>query len=159
SRGNVVGTIEKHGPAISFNMAPVPVVAHDGSRLTPYHGSKRNIHANLKKEGNMARISFDIPLGQNQKFLRGITKMAFSSLAFFLGPALARSPAFSSVRRFVRHGVGNRHVLLTSSDDGLYSNSVWRPYRSPSGEYAVKFRLTSLEFLVDLSEEELLIPM
>ncbi|MBX3628744.1 MAG: hypothetical protein KF908_02305 [Nitrosomonas sp.] len=159
SRGNVVGTIEKDGSAISFNMDPVPVTAHDGSYLAPYRGSTRDVRAKFTRDGDTARISFDIPFGQNRKFLRGITKIAFSSLAYFLGAPLARSPAFSSVRRFVKHGAGNRHVLLTSSNDNCYSNSVWPPYISPSGDYAVTFRLTSVEFLVDLSEEESFIRM
>ncbi len=159
SRGNVVGTVEKDGPAISFNMDPVPTTAHDGSRLAPYRGSKRDVRAKFTKDGNIARISFDIPFGQNRKFLRGITKIAFSSLAYFLGAPLARSPAFSPIRRFVRHGAGDRHVLFTSSSDNTYSNSVWPPYVSPSGDYAVTFRLTSLEFLIDLSEEESFIAM
>ncbi|MEK6685360.1 MAG: hypothetical protein AABY99_03120 [Pseudomonadota bacterium] len=149
-----MGTIEKDGPAISFNMDPVPVTAHDGSRLAPYRGSKRDIRATFTHDGNLARISFDVPFGQNRKFLRGITKIAFSSLAYFLGAQLARSPAFFSVRRFVKHGEGDRHVLITSSDDNHYSNCVWPPYISPSGDYTVTFRLASIKFLVDLSEEE-----
>ena len=159
SRGNVVATAEKNGPTYTFNMDPVPMTAHDGSRLAPYRGSKRNIRAKLVKEGNASRISFDIPFGQSRKFLRGITKIAFSSLAYYLGAPLARSPAFFAVRNFVKQGIGNRHLLMTFDSDGKYSNRVWPPYISPSGDYAVTFRLASIEFLVDLSEEESLIPM
>lgn len=154
SRGNVVGTIEEDGPAISFNMNPVPVTAHDGSRLAPYRGSRRDIRATFTHDENLSRISFDAPFGQNQKFLRGITKIAFSSLAYFLGVQLARSPTFFSIRSFVKHGEGDRHVLISSSDDNRYSNCVWPPYISCSGSYIVTFRLASVEFLVDLSEEE-----
>lgn len=159
SRGNVVATVEQDGPTYTFNMDPVPVAAHDGSRLAPYRGSKRDIRAKFTKEGNVASVSFDIPFGQSRKFLRGITKIAFSSLAYFLGAPLARSPAFSAVRRFVKYGVGNRHLLLTFGNDATYSNRVWPPYVSPSGDYAVTFRLASAEFLVDLSEKESFIPM
>lgn len=154
SRGNVVGTIEKDGPTISFNMDPVSVTAHDGSRLAPYRGSKRDIRATFTHDENLARVSFDVPFGQNRKFLRGITKIAFSSLAYFLGAQLARSPEFFSVRRFVKHDEGDRHVLIASSDDNRYSNCVQPPYISSSGDYTVAFRLASVEFLVDLSEEE-----
>lgn len=157
SRGNVIGTIDNAGPAISFNMGSAAVKGHDGSHLAPYRGSKRDIYAKFTKDGDTATIHFDTTFGQNRKFLRGITKIAFSSLAFWLGAHIARSPEFSSVRRFVKHGVGDRHVLLTSSYDALYSNRVWPPYISPSGEYAVAFRLAVVEFLVDLSEEESLI--
>jgi hypothetical protein len=111
------------------------------------------LRAEFAKEEGVATVSFDIPFGQNRKFLRGITKIAFSSLVFFLGAPLARSPAFSSIRRFVKYDIGNRHLLLTSSNDNTYSNRVWPPYVSVSGDYAVTFRLASIEFLVDLGND------
>ena len=159
SRGNVLATVEPGGPTYTFNMDPTSINAHDGSRLAGYRGSKRDIRAKFTKQGHVATVNFDIPFGQNRKFVRGITKIAFSSLAYFLGAPLALSPAFSSIRRFVRDGVGVRHLLLTFNGDSTYSNSVWPPYVSPSGEYAVTLRIASVEFLVDLSEEESLLSM
>lgn len=154
SRGNVIATVERDGPTYSINMDSVPVKAHDGSQLAPYRGSKRDVRAKFAKEGNVARINFDIPFGQNRKFLRGITKIAFSSLTFFLGAPLACSPIFSSIRNFVRHDIGNRHLLLSFNSDNTYTNRVWPPYVSSSGNYTVAFRLVTIEFLVDLSEDE-----
>lgn len=159
SRGNVLATVEPSGPTYTFNMDPIPIKAHDGSRLAPYRGSKRDIRAKFTKQGDAATINFETPFGQNRKFLRGVTKIAFSSLAFFLGAPLARSPAFTPIRRFVRHGVGDRHLLLTFDSDSTFSNRVWPPYVSSSGEYAVTLRIASVEFLVDLSEEESLLSM
>lgn len=49
SRGNVVATVEQDGPTYTFNMDPVPVTAHDGSRLAPYRGSRRDIRAKFTK--------------------------------------------------------------------------------------------------------------
>lgn len=154
SRGNALATVEPSGPTYTFNMDPIPIKAHDGSRLAPYRGSKRDIRAELSKQGNAATINFEIPFGQNRKFQRGVTKIAFSSLTFFLGAPLARSPAFTPIRRFVRDGVGDRHLLLTFDSDSTYTNRVWPPYVSPSGDYAVTFRIALVEFLVDLSEKE-----
>lgn len=157
SRGNVLATIEPSGPTYTYNMDPVAITAHDGSRLAPYRGSKRDIRAKFTKQGHLAAINFDIPFGQNPKFLRGVTKIALSSLAYFLGAPLARSPAFNSIRRFVREGVGNRHLLVTFDSDATYFNRVLAPNVSPSGEYAITFRIGSVEFLVDLSEKESLL--
>lgn len=154
SRGNVLATVEASGPTVTFNMEPMPVTAHDGSRLAGYRGSKRNIRAKISTQGQVGTIGFETPFGQSPKFVRGITKIAFSSLAYFLGAPLALSPAFSPIRRFVKDGVGERHLMLTFSSDSSYRNQVWPPYVSPTGEYSVTFRIASVEFLVDLSEEE-----
>jgi len=158
SRGNVLATVEPSGPTYTFNMDPIPHKAHDGSRLAPYRGSKRDIRGKLSKQGNTVTINFDIAFGQNRKFLRGITKIAFSSLAYFLGAPLARSATFTSIRRFVKDGIGDRHLLLTFNENDInYSNRVWAPYVSPSGEYAVTLRIAYVEFLIDLSSEESLL--
>lgn len=159
SRGNVLATVEPSGPTYTFNMDAMPVKAHDGTRLASYRGSKRDIRAKFTKQGHGAAINFETPFGQNRKFLRGATKIAFSSLAFFLGAPLARSSTFTSIRRFVRQGVGNRHLLVMFDSDTTYSNRVWAPYVSPEGRYAVTFRIAFVEFLVDLSEEESLLSM
>ena len=159
NRGNVLATVEPSGPTYTFNMESTPVKAHDGSRLAGYRGSKRNIRANLSTQGQVAKIDFDTPLGQTPKFVRGITKIAFSSLAYFLGAPLARSSTFEPIRRFVMDGVGERHLMLTFGSDSTYRNEAWPPYVSPSGDYSVTFRIASVEFLVDLSEEESLLNM
>jgi len=159
SRGNVLATVEPSGPTYTFNMDPTPIRAHDGSHLAGYRGSKRDIRAKLSKQGQVGKIDFETPFGQSPKFVRGITKIAFSSLAYFLGAPLALSPAFSPIRRFVKDGVGERHLMLTFGSDSTYRNQVWPPYVSPTGEYSVTFRIASAEFLVDLSEEESLLSM
>ena len=134
------------------------ITAHDGSRLPPYRGSKRDIRAGFSKQGQVGTINFEVPFGQNRKFLRGITKIAFSSLAFFLGASLALRPEFAPIRSFVRRGVGDRRVLMSFDSGGsTYSNCAWPPYVSPSGDHAITFRIAFVEFLVDLSEGESLL--
>jgi hypothetical protein len=154
SRGNVIGTIEREGPVIFFNMDPIPTAAHDGSYLAPYKGSNRNIMPKITKNENLTKINFEVQFGQNRKFLRGIVKIAFSSLAYFLGANIARSRKFSAIRNFVRHGKGERHALIMSSEDSNYLNRAWPPYITESGDYVVALRLASMEFLIDLSEDE-----
>jgi len=159
SRGNVLATVEPTGPTYTFNMDPTPIKAHDGSHLAGYRGSKRDIRAKLSKQGQIGKIEYEIPFGQSPKFVRGITKIAFSALAYFLGAPLALSPAFSPIRRFVKEGVGERHLMLTFGTDSSYRNQAWPPYVSQSGEYAVAIRIATADFLVDLSAEESLLGM
>lgn len=154
SRGNVLASMESTGPTYTFNMENYPVRAHDGSTLAPFRGSQRNIRARFSSEGSVATVAFDVPFGANPKFVRGLTKIAFSSLAYFLGAPVARDSAFNPVRRFVLNGVGDRHALLSKSQDDNYRNSAWPPYVSQSGGYAVTFRIARTEFLIDLTENE-----
>jgi hypothetical protein len=159
SRGNVVGSRDDHGSAITFNMENRPVKAHDGTTAAAYRGTNRNIRAKFNTDENLACVQFQVPFGQGQKFLRGLTKIAFSSLTYFHGPSVALHTAFDPIRAFVRTGVGKRHVLMRGSDDKKYINRVWAPYVSQSNGYALTFRLACMEFLVDLSAEETYIPM
>lgn len=158
SRGNVLATIEPTGATYSFNMDPIPVKAHDGSRLAAYRGLNRDVCARLSEQEVTSSITFEVPFGQNPKFIRGITKIALSSLAYFLGPTIARSTIFTAVRQLVQHGVGKRHILVMFDTGSAYCNRATPPYISPTGEYIVTFRIASAEFLVDLSEHESALP-
>lgn len=150
-RGNIIGTREPDGYTISINMERYPVKAHDGSRLGAFGKSDRNIGATLERDGQFAKIAFSTTIGQNPKFVRGILKIALSSLTYFLGEEAALSEDFDPVRTFVQHGAGGRPIFLMPSTSGGYVNQVWPPYQSGSGEYAITFRLAVIEFCVDLS--------
>lgn len=159
SRGNVLASVKPTGPTYTFNMESHPVRAHDGGTLAPFRGSARNIRAKLSNEGSTATVAFDVPFGADPKFVRGLTKIAFSTLTYFLGSSLAYDPMFNAVRRFVLEGKGNRHVLLSGSEDSEYRNSAWASYKNESGGYAVPFRIARVEFLVDLTEGETDLPI
>jgi len=154
NRGNAIASVESTGPTYTFNMEKYAVTAHDGSTVAPYRGTQRNIRASFSKEGDFATVSFNLAFGSNPKFVRGLTKIAFSSLAYFLGASLARDSRFGAIRDFVLTGNGKRHVLLSKARDTAYRNSAWAPYVSESGGYAVTFRIAQIEFLVDLTESE-----
>jgi hypothetical protein len=159
SRGNVLGSIEATGPTFTFNMEKHSVTAHDGSRLAPFRGSQRSVRATLSRDGDVGTVSYDVSFGDSPKFIRGLTKIAFSSLAYFLGPDAARQSAFAAVRSFVLDGRGSRHVLLCHSGDAQYRTSAWAPYRNQCGGYVVTFRIAQTDFLVDLTEEESELPI
>lgn len=158
SRGNVVGTTGPGGREVSINMERYSVNAHDGSTLGPFGRSPRNIDATFEHDGQMAKTSFSVPFGQNPKFVRGIVKIAFSSLVYFLGTDTALAESFNPIRLYVRENKGERRILLTSGTDEGYRNQVWSPWKSESGEYAVTFRLAFVEFCVDLSPRMDLFP-
>jgi len=150
SRGNAIATIEPTGPTYSFNMESYPVTAHDGTTLAPFKGGQRNIRVNCSKGGQEATLSFNISIGDNPKFIRGLTKIALSSLAYFVGASVARSSRFDAIREFVIKGKGVRYVMVKAPESNEYSNCAWVPYLSESGDYVCIFRIAVCEFVVDL---------
>lgn len=149
-RGNLVANRGRAGPEMSINMDAQSRVAHDGSPLGAFGKSERNVSATLNREGNLGRISFSTVIGKNPKFGRGITKIGFSSLAYFLGSETALEEMFNPVRAFVRSGTGKRPVLMMASEDPKYGHEARPPCKSVAGEYVVSFRLAVAEFIVDL---------
>jgi len=150
-RGNLVATRGDNGPELSVNMEKYSVPAHDGTRLGAFGRSTRNIEATLTHQGQEATTSFSVSVGQDPKFVRGITKIALSSLAYFLGPEAALAERFNAVRSFVRDGIGQRQVLMLLCADTEYRNEASAPFQSEDGEYGIGFRIAHAEFLVDLS--------
>ena len=99
-------------------------------------------------------MSSSVPFGSSPKFARGLTKIALSSVAYFLGADRAKSAEFDPVRMYVTNGVGTRHALLQASTDSEYRNTVWPPFQNEQGQTVVCFRLAQVEFFVDLSPRE-----
>ena len=153
SRGNVIGTYESGQPSVFINMESHPIMTHLGDRLGAYGRSARNVNTAMEKIGDFAKISFGIEIGKNPKFARGLVKIAFSSLAWYIGAGSLAHDAFNPVRRFVTKGDGFRPIILCTDGDHSYRNQVWGPYRSPEGYYSMTFRLSSFHVWVDLSPE------
>ena len=154
SRGNVLGTVETDGPAISFNMGNAPVTAHDQSELAPYRGRDRDIRATFDSEGLTGTVSFDVKFGASRKFVRGIYKIAFSALGYLVSFEELYREKYNFVRKYVRKGVGDRHILLYPEPDGAYSHHFGSPIISDPHNYLMSFRLGHIRFFVDLSETE-----
>jgi hypothetical protein len=160
SRGNLLGTWSDSGPVLHINVGRKPVRAKGGHVLTAYGKSRRNVKASLRRFGNLADVSFQTKLGAGSKFVRGIMKIAFSSLAFFFGPPEVLRDHFDPIRQFVIDGYGVRKVLWMATSDKQFRNEVWPPLRHESGDYyAIVFRLDSVEFIVDLSPDMRLFPI
>jgi hypothetical protein len=148
------GTWGESGPVMHINMGRKPVKTEGGPVLAAAGKSKRNIQASLKRSGNVADVSFQIRLGEGLKFVRGIVKIAFSSLAFFHGPSEVLADHFDPIRRFVIEGDGVRQIIWMGAADNQFINEVRPPLRHETGDYyAISFRLDGAEFLVDLSPD------
>lgn len=158
SRGNVIAKRGAGGPEIYFNMEPYAVPGPSGESLPPFKGKARNVKAQFEVDGALAKVSFDVPFGQGPKFVRGLHKIALSSLAHFLGPELALESKFDPVRHFVIKGHGNRQVLFKPADDDKYAHLVSPPYQSADGQYLVGMRIGIAEFIADLSPTMSLLP-
>ncbi|MCX6647286.1 MAG: hypothetical protein NTY09_13150 [bacterium] len=155
-RGNLIATSNPR--LMSINMGTKTVVLDDGSKLAGYGKSDRNINAQFNVEGNLCTGNFATELGKDPKFIRGIYKIGLSTLAFYLGGQKALSNEFDQVRSFVRFGETSRSILLQQVDDTEYKNEAWPPYVKDNA-YFVIFRLTKVNFYVDLSNDHALFPI
>lgn len=151
SRGNLLGRYLHNNKTLFINMNREPQTI-EGQRIAGYGKSKRNIKASFNVAGSQAKVSFTVKFGDNPKFVRGILKIAFSSLAYFIGTKEAILPKYDCIRKFVVENNGERKILLKQCSDTGYRNRVWPPYIDSNGEYAIVFRLGMVEFAVDLTQ-------
>lgn len=159
NRGNFYGNLTDKGPQLFFNLESYRVKTHIGRELTAYRGNTRDIRPEIKGQGVLREVSFGVPFGQHKKFVRGVTKIAFNAFTFLLGPDLARSHAFDSVRDFVRHGGEKRKVIVSACADDMYTLSAEPPWKSSNDEYCIEIRIATTRFLVDLSRSQSIIPI
>ena len=153
-RGNVVGTLESSGPVITINMERHSVRAHDGTIAGAYQAKGRNVDATFSVIGSAAHIKFETTFGAGPKFARGLTKVAFSFLAFFKGAEDVCAPKYDAIRKFVKLGQGNRHVMMLDCGDQKYQSGPASLHSSESNDHMVEFRIGHANYFVDLSENE-----
>ena len=139
----------------SINMDPVTRSAHDGTALGGYGKSNRNVSASFVRNDNIGTVTFEVQFGKHKDFNRGLTKIAYESLAYFLGPEVALEARHQATREYLLSNRGKRRVLMKSCSDKKFRNQVWAPH-TKNGEYTVSIRLALVEFLVDLSEDQAL---
>ena len=159
NRGNFVAKHTNEGPTILINMENHQLRGAHDTHLGRFGASRRNIRANIEAKGKLGTVRFTTRLGESPKFVRGIYKIAFSSLAYFIGAEEALNPKYNAVRDFVCRRKGERKIILIASEDKKYRHEVWPPYKSvETGEYAIVFRLGMVEFTVDLTPDMSLFP-
>jgi hypothetical protein len=151
NRGNLLGRFINSNKTLFINMDKTPQTI-EGHQIAGYGKSLRNINASFDVNGNQGKVSFTVKFGDNPKFVRGILKIAFSSLAYFLGTKVAILPKYDCIRKFVVKNEGERKIFLIPCSETGYRNQAWPPYVDSEGEYAVALRLGIIEFAVDLTQ-------
>lgn len=158
SRGNVRGTVGNNGPVISFNMENHAVVDHTGSELPGFRKRERDINAHFTQDNNQGRIDFSVEFGRRKKFIRGVHKIAFSALTYFVGASETRKQKYNGIRQYVKKGNSTRHIILSRAERLGYYHDLKTPWVSELGDYTMQFVLCGVVFIVDLSENEMHYP-
>lgn len=159
SRGNLVAKHTNEGPTILINMENHPIQGKHGTHLGRFGNSKRNVKAEFEVDGPLAHIRFKTSIGENPKFVRGIYKIAFASLAYFIGANKTLDDKYDPIREFVLKGKGNRNLIFIPCEDTEYKHEVWPPYKlEAKEEYVITLRLARIEFTVDLTSNMSIFP-
>jgi hypothetical protein len=156
-RGNLVAKFIRNGPMLFINMDRESQFI-DGNLIGGFGKSKRNIKANIDNKDNIFRLTFSTTIGDSRKFIRGILKIALSSLTYFIGYKEVLSTKYDKIREFVKNDKGDRVIFMGKSNDLEYRHQVWPPYKFEDN-FVVIFRLGIVEFFVDLSPEMTLSPI
>lgn len=159
SRGNLVGKYILGEKTIFINMEKYPVKGVDGTHIAPFGKSSRNVKAKFKKEGLNAKISFQTSFSYDERFVQGIYKIAFESMAYFLGYKALLSDKYNRIREFVLFGKNERKVLVFPAQDKQYQNEVKSRYSPTQNGYMIEMRLGNVCFIVDLSPEMTIFPI
>jgi hypothetical protein len=159
SRGNVVGTSDDHERFIAINMGSRAVTGPHGEWIAAYGKSKRNVRAQTKTVDQLGEVSFTTSFGANPKFVRGILKIAFSALAYFIGPQQVTHLSYDSIRSYVSTGSGTRKVLVMPASDGTYANQAWLINAEGAESSAIELRLGPMDFFIDLTPTMCLFPI
>jgi len=134
-----------------LNMENHPVTAVTGEIILPFKRNSKAVDASFEIDGEMGKVSFSIPVGQHKKFNRALHKIAFSSMAFFLGADEALDSKYDHIRNYVLHGGTCRPVLCLIQGKEEYRHEVFPPYKSIQGEfYFVHMIIAGIGFVVDL---------
>lgn len=158
TRGNVIGKNTEDGKTIIINMENYPIKHSDGTIVGAYGKSDRNVKASFRKEDKITLVSFQTTIGRNPKFVRGIYKIAFESIVYFLGLKYFLDDKYDNIRNFVIHGDPQRKIIYFACPDNEYRNEVKAPSRKAEDQYGIEFRLGFVAFVVDLSPNLTLFP-
>ena len=153
NRGNLLGKHTEEGKSIFINMENYAVESPFGDKISSSKGQKRNVNATFSVKGKKAKIKFQITIGESQKFVRGIYKIAFESLVFRLGIEEANKSKYDIIRDYVLNGIGKRKILINFVDDAEYKNTLYNHWETEFNDYVFVFRLGYFDFTVDLSEK------
>ncbi len=152
-RGNFVGQHTNEGKTIFINMDPKSISAEHGVRLGAYGKSQRNIKADLKVNGNVAQVTFDLEFRFSKRFVRGLYKIALEALTYFTGTSEALNTRYDSIREYITKGTPERKALAAFTGDTSYAHRILPPFRLGERGHRIFLRLAVVEFVVDLTPD------
>ncbi len=106
----------------------------------------------LRQDGPLVQITGNFLFGINKKLPRAMAKIAFESLAYFLGVDLAYTEQFDPVRQYVLYGGEVRPFIMTPTCWADDYTRIKPPYSHKDG-YLVHMQIAKIGFFVDLSPE------
>lgn len=109
SRGNLIAEQEATGPTIRMNSSSGTVTLPDGRALSGRGTSARNVISTVRRlAGDSVAINLQVPFVFDRVATRGVVKIAFESLVWFLGAEHGLGPEYGAVRDYVLADIGER---------------------------------------------------
>jgi len=124
---------DENGPTIFINREGRSIKLPNGKYLGPHNSQDpfQNFKHELLPSGQV-KISYSQRLELTRAGVRGLFKIALESVAFFEGLAVALSPEFDGIRRFVRCDEGSFMVVMVADPSKAYDH-YFAPSFSKSG--------------------------
>lgn len=121
-----------------------------GKKLPSASASNGITDLKFTASGGVGKITFSQEFGHDPKFVRGLYKTAFESLALHSGIEAASVPAYDPVRGFVTDGVGSFRVLMLADQDAL-GHALLPGYVPPGCSHPIMgMVIFGLSFIADL---------
>jgi len=158
NKGNFYAHHTENGAEIHSNMNKKSIVSKDGKILGGYGKSKRNVKSKTEFSGNTWKSDFSFQIGDDPKLVRALYKIGLESLVYFLGSKIVLNKSYDSIRNYVLNGDGDRKVIFKLAEDLNYKNEVQSPKVKKDVGYVVFARIATIEFVIDLTEDEVLLP-
>lgn len=135
-----------------LNLEKHPVSPRDGFTVPPRNANDRALEGSIQQVGDMAKVEFSFQIGKHKKFNRALYKVAFTSIAYFLGTSSIEGKEYDHIREYVLHGGAPRPVIMFRPDQHKYRHEVLPPLKSEvTGFYLVRMMLCGLTFIIDLA--------
>ncbi len=106
-----------------------------------------------RRHDGLTNISHTQQLRFDYKAVRGLFKIAFESVAYFQGLAVAQEDRFDEIRKFVKTGKGNFKALITPDPSESYESYVHGGASKPGHEMVVGMTILGVGFICDFDPE------
>lgn len=158
NKGNFYAHYVEGKPVIHINMNKSITTSSKGIKLGKYGKSLRNVKGEFESNEENWKVDLNFQFGDDPKLVRALYKIGLEALVYFLGKDVVSSNGYNTIRDYVLTGRGNRKVILKLTNDLKYRNEVHTPYKKEGVGYGVHIRIAYVEFFIDLTEDQSLLP-